>query len=210
MAGTESATRSGKLSRARIIEIAFEHFASNGYRGSSLGRIAAEVGISQPGLLHHFPNKAALFHAVLAERDARSLAVASVRAEELAELPIGDLLEFFARVVRHNADNRHMVQLAHLAAAEAAGADHPAHGWVTGRVGYLREVVSACVRKGIEAGDIHPDIDPDRVAALLVAASEGLENQWLLDSSIDLVASFDAFLVMLRRELKSPGHLTDH
>ncbi|MGW5109392.1 TetR/AcrR family transcriptional regulator, partial [Nocardia sp. NPDC004123] len=54
MTTTDSAQRSGELARTKIIEVAFEHFARHGYRGSSLARIAADAEIPQSGLLHHF------------------------------------------------------------------------------------------------------------------------------------------------------------
>jgi len=204
MASTDSAERSGKLSRARILDKAFDHFAANGYRGASLAKIAAEVGISQPGLLHHFPNKSALFMAVLLERDRRDLEAADMRPEDIAELDLDQLLDFFEGIVRHNAENRNMVQLAHLTAAEATGPDHPAHDWVLRRMSYLRELCASAVQKGIDGGKVREDADPQAVATMLIAASEGLENQWLLDPSIDLEGSFAGFSAMLRRELASP------
>lgn len=202
MASTESAERSGKLSRARIIEIAFEHFAANGYRGASLAKIAAEVGISQPGLLHHFPNKSALFMAVLLERDTRDLDAVGMQVEKIAELDAHQLFDFLEGLVRHNAENRNMVQMAHLTAAEATGPDHPAHEWVVLRTSYFRDLCTAALQNGVDKGQVRKDADPRAVATMLIAASEGLENQWLIDPTVDLAGSFVEFTTMLRRDLK--------
>lgn len=202
MASTESAERSGKLSRARIIEIAFEHFAANGYRGASLAKIAAEAGISQPGLLHHFPNKSALFMTVLVERDTRDLEAVGMKVEKIAELDAYELLDFFEGLVRHNAKNRNLVQMAHLTAAEATGADHPAHEWVVLRTSYFRDLCTSALQNGIDSGQVRKDADPRAVATMLIAASEGLENQWLVDPTVDLAGSFAEFTAMLRRDLK--------
>ncbi len=201
MASTESAERSGKLSRARIIEIAFEHFGANGYRGASLAKIAAEVGISQPGLLHHFPNKSALFRSVLLERDTRDLEAVGMKVEKIGELDADELFEFFEGLVRHNADNRNMVQLAHLTAAEATTPDHPAHEWVVLRTTYFRELCTSALQNGIDKGQVRKDAEPRAIATMLIAASEGLENQWLVDPSVDLAGSFAEFTAMLRRDL---------
>lgn len=76
MATTDSAQRSEEAARTRIVAVAFEHFAQHWFRGGSLARIAREVGISQTGLLHHFPSKAALLQAVLGARDLRDLTAA--------------------------------------------------------------------------------------------------------------------------------------
>ncbi|WP_406031935.1 TetR/AcrR family transcriptional regulator [Nocardioides sp. NBC_00163] len=206
MASTESAERSGKLSRARIIDTAFEHFGAYGYRGTSLAKIAAEVGISQPGLLHHFPNKSALFMSVLVERDTRDLEAVGMQVEKIAELDADQLFDFFEGLVRHNAENRNMVQLAHLTAAEATRADHPAHEWVVLRTSYFRDLCSAALQKGIDAGQVRKDVDPRAIATMLIAASEGLENQWLVDPSVDLAGSFADFTAMLRRDIAPSGH----
>ena len=202
MASTESAERSGKLSRARIIEIAFEHFAANGYRGASLAKIAAEVGISQPGLLHHFPNKSALFMAVLLERDTRDLDAVGMQVEKIAELDAHQLFDFLEGLVRHNAENRNMVQMAHLTAAEATGPDHPAHEWVVLRTSYFRDLCTAALQNGVDKGQVRKDADPRAVATMLIAASEGLENQWLIAPTVDLAGSFGEFPTLLRRDQK--------
>ncbi len=50
---------------ARILDRAEERFAAGGYGGTSLSSIAKAAGLGNPGLLHHFPSKAALYRAVL-------------------------------------------------------------------------------------------------------------------------------------------------
>ncbi|KRA38497.1 MULTISPECIES: TetR/AcrR family transcriptional regulator [unclassified Nocardioides] len=203
MASKPPAERSGKLSRARIIEIAFEHFATYGYRGASLAKIAAEVGISQPGLLYHFPTKTALFMGVLKARDLHDLELVELHTEDLEDLDFLKMLDYFELVVEHNARNRNMVQLAHLIAAEAGNLEHPAREWVVERMTAFRSLCTSAIAKSVERGDIRADADPSEVATMLIAASEGLENQWLIEPSIDLAGSFKVFLAMLRRDLQA-------
>ncbi len=49
----------------RILDRAEERFAEGGYGGTTLSSIAKAAGLGNPGLLHHFPSKAALYRAVL-------------------------------------------------------------------------------------------------------------------------------------------------
>ena len=57
--------RNADASRARIVHAAIAEFAVSGYRGASLGAIAKRGGISQSGLLHHFPSKELLLAEVV-------------------------------------------------------------------------------------------------------------------------------------------------
>ena len=59
--------------RTAILDAALEVFAESGYRSGSLRDVAGKVGMSEAGLLHHFPNKSALLAAVLDRRDRRAL-----------------------------------------------------------------------------------------------------------------------------------------
>ncbi|MCM3337456.1 TetR/AcrR family transcriptional regulator [Paenibacillus sp. MER TA 81-3] len=49
----------------RIIEIALDHFAENGYEGASLAHIAEQVGIKTPSIYAHFKSKDDLFLRVI-------------------------------------------------------------------------------------------------------------------------------------------------
>ena len=55
--------------RAEILDAAVKVFSEAGFHGGSLREIAERVGLSQPGLLHHFANKEHLLEAVLTYRD---------------------------------------------------------------------------------------------------------------------------------------------
>ncbi|MDN5822411.1 MAG: TetR family transcriptional regulator, partial [Brachybacterium sp.] len=46
-------------------------------------------------------------------------------------------------------------------------------------------------------GLVRSDIDPARTAALVVAASDGLQIQWLLEPSIALQETLETFAVLL-------------
>ena len=60
-----SSTAEPAPSVARILAEAEARFAAGGYAGTSLSSVARAAGLGNPGLLHHFPSKAALYRAVL-------------------------------------------------------------------------------------------------------------------------------------------------
>jgi AcrR family transcriptional regulator len=62
--------------RERILREASRLFAVRGYYGSSTRDIATAVGIRQPSLFHHFPNKQAIFQELLSYSLDDSAAVA--------------------------------------------------------------------------------------------------------------------------------------
>src|SRR5512136_1148932 len=55
--------------KEQVIREAIRFFGQNGYHGARLADIAKAAGVTEPGLLHHFPSKAHLLMEVLAERD---------------------------------------------------------------------------------------------------------------------------------------------
>lgn len=62
---TASKASSRRNTREEILDAAEEFFARKGYPGTTLDDVAAVVKIRRPSLLYHFPNKSALFQAVI-------------------------------------------------------------------------------------------------------------------------------------------------
>jgi AcrR family transcriptional regulator len=55
----------GQATRAHLVDVATQLFASHGYDGTSIEAVLAEAGVSRGSLYHHFAGKDALFWAVL-------------------------------------------------------------------------------------------------------------------------------------------------
>jgi len=88
-----TAERRSVETRQKILEIAEQEFAREGYAGAHLQRIASQVGVQKTALYYYFPSKAALFEAVLAgmmevfdERIAEVLDAPKGHAERLIEV----------------------------------------------------------------------------------------------------------------------------
>ncbi len=72
---TSKPNQLGAQQRAAILDKAFALFARQGYRRTSFGDIAEEVGLSRPAIYHYFKNKDAVFKAVT-ERIHKDIALA--------------------------------------------------------------------------------------------------------------------------------------
>lgn len=94
------------LQRDTIIRTALAYFGQHGYHSASMREIARQVGLSQAGLLHHFPTKADLLTAVLESRDTLSGSAASAAVQD-----VDDPLAGMTAVIADNALQRPLVQM---------------------------------------------------------------------------------------------------
>lgn len=172
--------------RAEIVRAALEVIAERGYRGASLAAVAERVGLTQQGLLHHFPTKEALLVAVLKERDQWD-AVPDSRWR----------VDLLASLVEYNAMRPAIIQTFSALLGESVTEGHPAREYFTERYQRVRASMAAVLRT--EYGDRLPNgLTPERTAPLLVAVMDGLQYQWLLDpESVDMPGAFRDFLALL-------------
>jgi AcrR family transcriptional regulator len=181
--------------REEILTAALEVVARHGYGRTSLRELAAAVGLSQAGVLHYFSSKEELFAEVLRKRDEVDSA-AAFGTDPDARRADSDA---FVRTIRHNADVPGLVQLYSRLSAEATDPDHPAHDFFAQRYRTFLELMAAHVRSQQAAGLLRPDLDPERVSRLLLALTDGMQTQWLLDPSVDMAEHVSEFLRLLRR-----------
>ncbi|MGW2405401.1 TetR/AcrR family transcriptional regulator [Streptomyces sp. NPDC001739] len=177
--------------REAILEAAVELIAERGYRRTSLAAVAERAGLTQQGLLHHFPTKELLLVGVLEARDRWDLASSAAasgtwRTDSLAQL------------VDYNATRPGIVQTYTVLSADSVTEEHPARAFFESRFRTVRAAMSAALRA--EFGDRLPGgLTPERAAPLLVAVMDGLQLQWLLDpEKVDMPAAFRDFVALLR------------
>lgn len=184
----------GVARREQILYAAMMVFADHGYHRASLAGIAEQAGISQAGLLHHFPTKQHLLIAVLEARD-------RLDVEWMADLDGGTgprLLVTLLRLVDRNRRLGGLVQIYTALSGESVTDDHPARAWFTGRY----ERVTASIEVGLRAGadGLRPEVDCGQLAREVVAVMDGLQLQWLLNPEVvDMVAAFRAYATRLIR-----------
>ena len=192
----------GLARREAILRAASEAFAAHGYRGASLAMIADRVGISAPGLLHHFPTKEHLLIDLLALRQERD----AERVRELASVRGGRILDALLALGARNADSPGLVRLFTMLAAESVDDDHPGHDWFVARYRRSRSFVAERLTEEQRVGMIREDVDVELVAAQILAVFDGLQLQWLLDpDEVDMLTALDDYIGDLRERLAAPG-----
>lgn len=196
--GTAPARRvyaNGRVKRQEIIQAAIALFAEVGFNAASLRDIAARASMSHPGLLHHFPTKAALLAAVLEYRDEVD---GAAMAEEVAQGR--SALEALVHLVERNQVRRPIVELYATLSAEATSPEHPAHAYFVSRYSEMTAMLTQEFRRHADAGRLRAGVVPDRAARTMIAVLDGLQIQWLLSlgkpqgSQVDMVADLRAHL----------------
>lgn len=178
--------------RRRIVEAAFEVFASRGYQGGSLQEVADRVGMSQTSLLHYFPTKRHLLVAVLDRRD--TIADSGPLAGQDRDFP-----NVLVDQARANEDLPGVIELYTVLCGEAMTVDHPARDYFVGRFARLRREFSAELRGLQKAGRLREGVDVERAAASIVGLWDGIQTQWLLDDSVDVIACLADYLNLIIR-----------
>jgi AcrR family transcriptional regulator len=164
--------RKGRERRAQILDRMIKMVATRGVDASSMRSVADALGVTHTALRHYFSSRDELLVAVYQEHEAR-------------ETSIDTAGPAVARMQGSAARNRSvpgLVELYTTLASDAVQGDHPvAREFMKERFRWLRSEVTTLVRADQEAGRIRRDLDPVGIAALLIAASDGLQAQWLLD-----------------------------
>ncbi|MCK9931346.1 TetR/AcrR family transcriptional regulator [Frankia sp. Mgl5] len=197
----------GRARREEILRVAVEVFAAQGYRGGSLSTIARQVGLSEAGVLHHFPSKEHLLVEVLRRRDVEEAGWLGATAadDDVATSWSERLLEVGRRIVARP----ELARLHSKLAGESLDADHPAHAWFRERNRWVRQTLAEGLAAEQRAGRFPRGSAPDLAAAHLLAVFEGLQAQWLLaPDEIDLVAALADYLALFDGCLAAPSSKT--
>ncbi|WP_248241480.1 TetR/AcrR family transcriptional regulator [Microbacterium kunmingense] len=175
--GSRGVSPKGIARRQEIIDRAIEVFARRGADRTSLRAIASEVGVTHAALRHYFGSLEELLVEVYRQ---------SQRDHAVPLAPETTPAEMMRYSAERNREIPGLVQLYSTLVAAALEEDRPvARAFVTTRFARLREGLAARVRESQAAGRMRDDVDPDEVAALVIAASDGLQSQWLLDPGLD-------------------------
>ena len=182
----------GEDRRQRILTVAQRLVTRNGGRGTTLGQIAQEAGVSSAGLLHHFESKEQLLHAVLDARDADDMAHVDMS---------GDVIEQLEKVAERFQRSPGLIGLFTVLQSENLNPDAPLHDRFLSRYRDAIAIVAEGIRRGQQSGAYRADLDPAVKAVEIIAFLYGMETSWLLDPSIPLNDVFRGYASSLASQL---------
>ena len=179
--------------RDEVLDAAIALFAEHGTE-TSLRTIAESLGLSHAALRYHFPSRDELLVEVYRAHEASSppgpqdaSAVESMEDSAVRNRGVPGLVELYATLTTDALrEERHPVP----------------HAFIKERFARVRRNLAQQVREDQAAGRVDPGIDPEDAAALIAAASDGLQLQWLIDpDAVDVHRA----LTVLERMFPSRG-----
>jgi AcrR family transcriptional regulator len=162
--------------RRTIADAALALVVERGHRSLTTLAVATRAGISEPGLLYHFPTKEALLVAALARFD----------EQQLSQLAPGEAISSAPERAALGVRRTNIVHLYTALLGEASNPDHPAHDYFKERWRVGREIPARDIALLQERGEVDVAIDPERAATWILAAWDGLQAHWLVDPTFDI------------------------
>lgn len=179
-----------------ILEEARRLFSVRGYRGTTIAEVARGVGITDAGVLHHYPTKKALLTAVLE----RSTEHQAEMLQNLLDKRGVDALRAFGEWGAVMEDEPYHMGLEVTLSAEALDGESQLRTFFTTRYRVLRRRLMRTFAEGIDAGDIRADVDVDFEVSAMVAYLDGMRIQWFFGTNTALGAGVRTYVdLMLER-----------
>jgi AcrR family transcriptional regulator len=178
----------GIAKREEILATALRVIAEKGYGRTSIRQLADAVGLTQTGLLHYFSSKEELFAEVLRARDA----VDQAAFERDESTPPTNLIDGYTATIRHNSEVPGLVQLYTRLSAEATDEDSAAREFFQERYNAARAQFARMIAEMQAAGQAPTQLDADTMARILIALSDGLQTQWLIQPDFDMAETITA------------------
>ena len=183
-----------EMRKWQILDIALNHFIRYGFYGTSTRKIAEQAGISSGLMFHYFPNKLALYEA-LVEIGCEKLTIDS-GAGESPMMFFEKQVEWFLSVATQNNFASKMFVFMGLAAINAKDVSARAAQMI--KEHDIETLSVPYIEKGQELGVIRPG-DPLTLSVLFYSSIQGFAETLVVRDSLKLPEK-DWFLAILKNE----------
>ena len=187
--GRRGSQPKGVARRQEILDRAIEVFRERGAHGTSLRKIAEAIGVSHAALLHYFDSR-------------EQLLVAVYKHAEDSRVDSPDLrpgIDTMIEAAIKNVEVPGLVTLySTLLAASLETDSGVGREFFTARFTGLRATMTESLQRQQAEGLVRDDVSAEHLASLLIAASDGLQIQWLLDPAVGLESTLRTLSALLR------------
>jgi AcrR family transcriptional regulator len=189
--GAASVPRRGRpgYDAGTVLRRAVDLFIRQGYDATSMGDLAAELGLTKSAIYHHVPSKEALLSAALDE----ALDGLAAAIDEAAADTSGGAYERLHSAVRRSVE----VLVAHLPAVTLllrVRGNSPIEIAAIDRRRLLDEKLAGLVRAAVDEGSLRADLDPELISRLLFGTVNSLVEWYRPDGPLDPTHLADALV----------------
>jgi AcrR family transcriptional regulator len=185
--GTRGSYARTKERRRAIGEAALAIVLEKGHRALITAEVAERAGLSEPGVLYHFPTKDDLLLEALRLSD----------EYEWSTMPLGESIRLAPARAAESLQRINIVQLHTAMFGESSDPTHPSHEYFKERWRAGDERMSESIRRLQAAGVVDPAIEPYRVSRWIHTAWEGMQLQWLAEPDFDIAVELQLLIERL-------------
>jgi len=171
---TDARLLRGERTRQALLDAAFNEIYLHGYRAASLNDILKAAGCTKGSLYHHFPDKHALGLAAIADNIDRFMEVNWLEPLSQTDDPIKEIKTIIGKHMngKIDIDVRLGCPIQNIS-VEMSGLDDDFRFYLQGVNAKWRVALTGALSRGQESGSVRNDINPDAVAAMIMATHQG-------------------------------------
>ncbi|WP_157696961.1 TetR/AcrR family transcriptional regulator [Leifsonia sp. 21MFCrub1.1] len=170
--------------RRAIAEAALEIVLEKGHRSLITAEVAQRAGLSEPGVLYHFPTKDDLLLAALRLSD----------EHEWSTMPLGESVRRAPARAAESLSRINVVRLHTAMFGESSDPAHPAHEYFKERWRAGDERMVQSIERLQAVGVVDRAIAPYRASRWIHTAWEGLQLQWLAEQDFDIAVELQSLI----------------
>lgn len=192
--------------REQLLNAALVCFRRQGYSVTTLDDIARQAGTTRGAIHWHFGNKVELFNTLVRERYERAAAIFSNAYKSAEESPLRQLRQLLIRWLSYVEEDEDFRAVLELLTLKTEIGPELAEGLQENVRGQRRSLAyfASLISKGIAAGEVRPEVEPDMAARAALGMMNGITSLWLMDTtafSLKGIAqgTVDLFLESIRK-----------
>ena len=169
--------------RKAILNASLKVFSTKGYARSRLEDVAKDAGVTRGAIYWHFDNKADLFSsAVIDSVSGYRRRLTEILLSDLSPLTkIRTLMKEWLLTLEGDEAYRTLVEMTLTKTEFDDQVSEGVSDWF-GFVDRVQQAIVDLVRDGIDAGEIHPEVDPQVAGLALISYLNGIEETWFIQS----------------------------